>query len=273
MKALNIPVGEAVALYNHALGVNIIYTRRKPQKYTALITTEHHGFSYVEKKKTEAHMFYNGSKGGVDTFNQMCSATNCARKTDRWPQCVFYNLVNIIMNNMYICHSSQGPGRVDRHTFNRELAIALARPHADWRLNVRGRSLQAHSYIRFNIELIFQMHRNEPARPAPASPPAGDIPPVAADAPPPPRVIRDVQRVQTLRQIAAEGGVTHDAYPDFIGGRKKALKRKRCPWGPRSTWSGFLLCAKCQSAMCNNHSAVVCPKCYPYDDPEDPQAN
>ena len=68
VKWLNIPLGEAVALFNHDMGVNVVYTRRKPKKYVAIMTTEHNAFPYVENKKTEAHRFYNASKGGVHNF-------------------------------------------------------------------------------------------------------------------------------------------------------------------------------------------------------------
>ena len=85
VKCLNIPVGEAVAIFNQDMGVNVVYTRRKAKKYVAIMTTEHNAFSYVEKKKTEAHVWYNAAKGGVDTFNQICAASNTSRKINRWP--------------------------------------------------------------------------------------------------------------------------------------------------------------------------------------------
>ena len=44
------------------------------------MTTIHNKFTYVEDNKTEAHMFYNASKGEVDTFDQMCEHSDTERK-------------------------------------------------------------------------------------------------------------------------------------------------------------------------------------------------
>lgn len=36
-------------------------------------------------------LFYNTTKGGVDTFDQMCSPMSCNRETNKWPMAVFYS--------------------------------------------------------------------------------------------------------------------------------------------------------------------------------------
>lgn len=42
-----------------------------------------------EDRKPEFITFYNGTKGGVDTVDQLCSNYNCAIITRRWPMVVF----------------------------------------------------------------------------------------------------------------------------------------------------------------------------------------
>ena len=80
-------------------------------------------------------MFYNATKGGVDTFDWMCSQQSCSRKTRRWPLCVFYGMVNIAMNNSYIVYSHRPVNKnILRRKFGTALAIALCRPHANIRL-------------------------------------------------------------------------------------------------------------------------------------------
>ena len=69
----NIPLKDNMAIYNHKDFINVVFKRTKPKKVLGIITTIHNVFSNVEDKKTEAHMFYNASKGGVDSFDQMCA--------------------------------------------------------------------------------------------------------------------------------------------------------------------------------------------------------
>lgn len=57
--------------------------------------------------KPEIIMYYNQTKGGVDTFDQMCSLMSCSRKTNRWPMSIFYGILNIAFVNSYViyCHN------------------------------------------------------------------------------------------------------------------------------------------------------------------------
>lgn len=44
-------------------------------------------------RKPEIIMFYNETKGGIDTFDQhdqLCHSTTVSRKTGRWPLRIFY---------------------------------------------------------------------------------------------------------------------------------------------------------------------------------------
>ena len=80
-------------------------------------------------------MFYNATKGGVDTFDWMCSQQSCSRKTRRWPLCVFYGMVNIAVNNSYIIASHRPENKkLSRRKFGTDLAMSLCRPHANVRL-------------------------------------------------------------------------------------------------------------------------------------------
>ena len=46
-------------------------------------------------RKPDIVTFYNATKGGVDTVDQMSSLYNCARNTRRWLMVIFYRLLNI----------------------------------------------------------------------------------------------------------------------------------------------------------------------------------
>ena len=78
-------------------------------------------------------MFYNASKGGVDTFDSLCEHSDTGRKTARWPMCIFYGLLNIVMNNSFIIyqHTAKAENRkVTKTNFIEDLAYTLCKPFA-----------------------------------------------------------------------------------------------------------------------------------------------
>nr|XP_023024929.1 piggyBac transposable element-derived protein 4-like [Leptinotarsa decemlineata] len=76
--------------------VSYIQTRNKN---VILLSTIHHDYSIDpnsgEDIKPEIITFYNTTKCGVDTVNQLSSKYNVARNTHRWPMVIFYSLFNI----------------------------------------------------------------------------------------------------------------------------------------------------------------------------------
>ena len=129
-----IPMKENLAIYNHKERINVVFKRTKPKKTWVSLPQFTMLFSNVEDKKTEAHMFYNASKGGVDTFDHMCAHYDIGRKTRRWPLCVFYGLLNIATTISFVIFTSRPANRLkSRHDFSQDLAYNLARPHAHQR--------------------------------------------------------------------------------------------------------------------------------------------
>ena len=137
---MQLPLQESVAMYNHGDNMTVLSKRVKTKKYVTILTSVHFAFSYVEDNKTEAHMFYNGSKGGVDAFDAMCAFSGTGRKTRRWPVAMFYGILDIAMNNAFIISRSlQITSNSDRHEFNGKLAYQLARPFAEHKLATQGK--------------------------------------------------------------------------------------------------------------------------------------
>ena len=125
-------VGECVASYNYEDKVTLLCQRVKTTKRIEILSTVHHNPSVIENEKSHMHMFYNATKGGVDTFDQICSALTCSRKTRRWPICVFYGIINIVVNNSFYIHQNlPGNKLYIRRQFSVDLAMELAR---DWAL-------------------------------------------------------------------------------------------------------------------------------------------
>lgn len=90
--------------------------------------------------KPEIIMFYNQTKGSVDTFDQMCSSMSCWRKTNRWPMTMFYLILNIAFVNSYIIYThnvlSKGEKPLNRKEYMKKLSTELSIPWMRHRLEI-----------------------------------------------------------------------------------------------------------------------------------------
>ena len=79
-------------------------------------------------KKPEVILFYNKTKGGVDTLDQMARTYSCKRMTRRWPLVIFYNMLNISAINAFIIGKQLGleSAKKGRRKFLIQLAKELA---------------------------------------------------------------------------------------------------------------------------------------------------
>ena len=83
-----------------------------PQKGKAVImlSTMYHEKAIYEgnsKKKQKAIKYYNGTKAGVDTFNQLIHTYSCKQQTKRWPVVMWYNLLDVAALNVVVVFSTQ----------------------------------------------------------------------------------------------------------------------------------------------------------------------
>src|SRR5215469_13131144 len=77
--------------------------------------------------KPEIIEFYNITKGSVDTFDQMCSAYSCSRRTRRWPLYIFYGMVNACSISSWIIHTENMKRNKSKSLtiYMKELALQL----------------------------------------------------------------------------------------------------------------------------------------------------
>ena len=92
-----------------------------------------------QKKKPEMIQYYNATKGGVDTMDQMVSNYSCKRRTSRWPMVLWYNMLDVATLNAYTYFTAQHPdymGGVNhaRRLFIKELSKELVMPHMKRRM-------------------------------------------------------------------------------------------------------------------------------------------
>ena len=284
-----VPLKQNLAIYNHTDRINVVFKRVKPKKVLGVITTIHNVFSNVEDNKTEANMFYNASKGGVDSFDQMCAHNDIGRKTRRWPLCIFYGLLNIVMTNAWVIFTSRPANRLkSRHDFSQDLAYNLARPHARQRYR---KSQLFRRELRDQIRLLFKLDDDvgqEEQQPGDdEGPPAPPRPDQAAPGPSQPREPAAPGASQP-REPAAPGasqprepavpGAYQPRQPAvpgpsrareparerrFQGGRILDEKRQRCHFCRREVvWRGKEKCNSCLKNICHEHSRITCMDCW-----------
>ncbi|KAK9687966.1 Transposase IS4 [Popillia japonica] len=85
---------------------------------------------------------YNETKGGTDTFDQLCHSYTTARETRRWPLRIFFNILDAGAKNAMVLFSLSNPQwregpKNNRGEFIKKLGMALITPHLQERLLVQ----------------------------------------------------------------------------------------------------------------------------------------
>lgn len=123
--------------------LTLLSYKPKANKVVFLLSTseEEVNINPVTKKPNMVE-FYNRTKGGVDTLDQMCSVMTCSRKTRRWPQCIFYGILNIAFVNSYVIYCanmfSENKEPLSRRKFMKELHNSLTKEWMEKRLQKKS---------------------------------------------------------------------------------------------------------------------------------------
>jgi len=102
----------------------------KNKKCVLLLSTMHSDDA-VDKEtgKPEIILFYNSTKGGTDTFDQLCHAYTATRSTRRWPLRYFYGMLDQGGVNAYVLFLLKNPdARLKRSTFLFDLGYSMVEP-------------------------------------------------------------------------------------------------------------------------------------------------
>ncbi|XP_072397941.1 uncharacterized protein [Diabrotica undecimpunctata] len=104
----------------------------KPKKHVVLLSTLHHDDQIDpttgDESKPEVITFYNSTKGGVDTVDQLRGSYTVARNRKRWPMVIFYGLLDVAAINAFVIHRTK---KLDlktskrRRFFLKELGLQL----------------------------------------------------------------------------------------------------------------------------------------------------
>jgi hypothetical protein len=115
----------------------------------------------IPDEKPEIIQYYNRTKGGVDTLDQLCATYTCGRSTRRWPLCIFYSMLDIMGVNSYIVYSHYKPEAKEsrvRREFLKTLGFCLVRNYMTKRLEQKtlSRDLRALIIKMSGIENSFE---------------------------------------------------------------------------------------------------------------------
>nr|CAI5836450.1 unnamed protein product [Callosobruchus analis] len=128
-----------------------------------LLLSYMHFDDYVDQEtgKPQIVLDYNRTKGGTDTFDQLCHTYSVSRKTRRWPLKFFFGILDQCGVNAKVLFSFHTTN-VTRRNFLHELAWQLTEPFIRSRL--LSKTLQRP--LRIAVEELLGIHTN-PERAAP----------------------------------------------------------------------------------------------------------
>lgn len=137
-----IPKGHSAFIDDDKLTMVSFHPNKNKYKFVHLYSTMHDQPNIQDFGKPEITEYYNKTKYGVDTFDQMCAYYSCNRKTKRWPLCLFYGMVSAATINAHVIYNKMqnniGEPGMDRRTFMLKLAENLVFPWAEDRMSFPG---------------------------------------------------------------------------------------------------------------------------------------
>lgn len=118
------------SLFGFQENITMVSHVPKKNRSVVLVSSMHHTNDIDdESKKPEIILFYNMTKGGVDSMDQKIANYTSNRRSRRWPMKIFYSLLDISGVNSYILYNSyKDINTIERLDFVKALAKALIHP-------------------------------------------------------------------------------------------------------------------------------------------------
>lgn len=106
----------------------LVHFTDKPGKSVILMSSLHHSPDIEENGKPEIVNYYNETKAGVDTLDQIIRFFTVRRKSLRWPMTIFYNIIDIVGYNSFVIYSMKYPedAKKDKWRARRRFLLQLA---------------------------------------------------------------------------------------------------------------------------------------------------
>lgn len=101
-----------------------------------------------DSQKPDIILFYNSTKGGIDTVDQQTANYTVQRRCRRWPLVIFFQVMNIAALNSYIVYKFYPKNEVSRREFLKMLALSLMKPHLQMRANIINLPCDVKQYLK-----------------------------------------------------------------------------------------------------------------------------
>ncbi|XP_037052002.1 piggyBac transposable element-derived protein 4-like [Bradysia coprophila] len=223
---------EGSTMFGFQKTITLVSHVPKVGKAVLFLSTMHHSdkviTDQVKKPISEINKFYNGTKGGVDTMDQMVHEYMTKRKTNRWPFAFFMNLLDVSNIAAFILWCKKFP-----------LWNAKKKNKRNLFLRGLGEELVAEQIARREKTIQLRQTSRE--------------------------AIADYYaHVQGVKKVKGKGNAVSDSGSNDSS--PPAAKRRRCHLCPsQQSKMQKQFCHKCYKNVCNNHSTFTrqCSACKP----------
>lgn len=131
------------AIYKHE-DITLTSYQAKSNKNVLILSSMHPDVQInttTEKKKPETVLFYNKTKCGVDTVDQMTRKYSVRSGTRRWPVHVFYNILDLAMINAHSLYKLIFDSNISRKSFILKVVKEMSKPYADSRIMLHAKDV------------------------------------------------------------------------------------------------------------------------------------
>lgn len=130
---------ECTSMFGFNPTTTIVSYIPKKHKNVILVSTMHHDAQIDsdtgERNKPHIVTFYNSTKGGVDTADELCETYSVTRKSRRWPLTIFFSMLNIAGINAQIIYKANTDNSDRRRLFLKKLALEMISCHTSQRMS------------------------------------------------------------------------------------------------------------------------------------------
>lgn len=112
-------------LFEHKNKVTLVAYVPKKYRCVYLISTLHQDAQIQDNQSTKPEIieYYNHTKAGVDTLDQLVATYTCKRKTNRWPVALFANMLDVSACNAFVIWTAINPEWNRSKHFRRRLFL------------------------------------------------------------------------------------------------------------------------------------------------------
>lgn len=121
--------------------MTLVSYKPKTNKIVLVISTMHNDDSIdsdCARSKPEMITFYNSTKGGIDSVDQMKEKYSVSRNSRRWPLTIFFSVLNIAGINSQIIFAGNTNAKIVRREYLKSLSKALVYKYMLERIQIKN---------------------------------------------------------------------------------------------------------------------------------------